>query len=137
MKKKSNKELVKLYYTELWNNHDKKYIDILFDEEITFRGSLNVETIGKKGFEDYMDVVSQGIPNLFHGIEIMVAEEDYIAVRAIYNGTHTGKVFDYEATNNRIRYNGASFFKFKDGKIIDIWVLGDLASLHQQLQKND
>ncbi|MCG3718152.1 ester cyclase [Aliarcobacter butzleri] len=30
-------------------------------------------------------------------------------------------------------YNGASFFKFKDGKIIDIWVLGDLKTLIQQL----
>ena len=38
------------------------------------------------------------------------------------------KIFDYEPSNNKIVYNGASFFKFKDGKIIkikDIWVLGE------------
>lgn len=132
---KNHKKLVKLYYEKLWNNHEKEYIDTLFHDEITFHGSLNISTIGKKEFEVYMDNILEGIPNLFHGIEIMIAEDDYVSVRAIYNGTHTGKIFEYEASNNRIQYNGASFFKFKDGKISDIWVLGDLASLHNQLQK--
>lgn len=35
MKKLTNKELVKLYYTELWNKQNKDYIEILFDD-ITF-----------------------------------------------------------------------------------------------------
>lgn len=138
MKNNIYKNLVKQYYEELWNKQNKKYIDILFDDNITFRGSLNIETVGKKGFEEYMDTVLFGIPNLYHGIEIMVFENEIIATRAVYNGTHKGKLFDFEATNNRIKYNGASFFKFKDDKIADIWVLGDLFTLHQQLgKKND
>lgn len=132
---KENKALVKLYYEKLWNNKEKEYIETLFDDNITFRGSLNIETSGKKEFELYMDNILEGIPNLFHGVEVMIAEDNYVSVRAIYNGTHSGKIFDYEATNNRIRYNGASFFKIKNNKIVDIWVLGDLASLHSQLQK--
>ncbi|XPV67558.1 MAG: ester cyclase [Halarcobacter sp.] len=135
MKSNNYKNLVKLYYEELWNKHNKEYIDILFDEEITFHGSLNVVAKGKKEFETYMDNVLTGIPNLYHGVEIMISEDDKIAVRAVYNGTHKGKLFDFEPTNNRIKYNGASFFRFKDGKICDIWVLGDLATLHKQLIK--
>lgn len=127
------KNLVKQYYEELWNKQNKKYIDILFDENITFRGSLNIETKGKKEFEDYMDKVLTAIPNLYHGVEIMIFENDIVATRAVYNGTHKGKLFDFEATNNRVKYNGASFFRFKDDKISDIWVLGDLVTLHKQL----
>ena len=133
MKKLTNKELVKLYYDELWNKHKKEYIDIVFDDNITFHGSLNITVKGKKEFEKYMDSMITAIPNLFHSIITMVCEEDNIAVRALYNGRHTGKLLDYEPTNNKITYNGASFFKFKDGKIIDIWVLGDLKTLIQQL----
>ncbi|RXJ98112.1 hypothetical protein CRU98_11385 [Arcobacter sp. CECT 8986] len=134
MKKIKNEDIVKDYYEYLWNKQNKDYIDILFDDEIEFHGSLGIQTSGKKEFEEYMDNILTGIPNLYHGIEIMIKEDDRIAVRAVYNGTHKGKLFDYEATNNRVKYNGASFFKFKDGKIVDVWVLGDLASLLKQIE---
>ena len=49
MKKLTNKELVKLYYDELWNKHKKEYIDIVFDDNITFHGSLDITVKGKKG----------------------------------------------------------------------------------------
>lgn len=134
MKHTIYKKLVKNYYEELWNKGNKDYIDILFDDDITFHGSLNIETKGKKEFESYMDNVLTGIPNLYHGVEVLIEENETIAVRAIYNGVHKGKLFEYEATGNRIKYNGASFFKFKNEKIIDIWVLGDLVSLQEQLK---
>lgn len=133
MKIKSNKELVKLYYEELWNKQNKEYIDILLSDEIEFHGSLNIETSGKKMFENYMNMILTAIPNLHHGIEHMVCEDNSIAVKAIYNGTHMGKLFEYEATNKRIKYYGASFFRFQEGKIRSIWVLGDLNNLHKQL----
>lgn len=129
----TNKELVKLYYDELWNKQNKEYIDILFDDNITFHGSLNITVNGKKGFEEYMNTILTGIPNLFHSIVSLVEDGNQIAVRALYNGRHTGKLFEYEASNNKIQYNGASFFKFRDGKIVDIWVLGDLNTLTKQL----
>ncbi|RXK06511.1 ester cyclase [Halarcobacter bivalviorum] len=135
MKTKSYKALVKEYYEELWNKHNKEYIDKLFHDDIEFHGSLNIDTKGKKEFEEYMDKVIAGIPNLYHGIEIMVEENNTIAVKAVYNGTHKGELFGFEATNNRVKYNGASFFKFNEDKIVSIWVLGDLATLHKQLKK--
>lgn len=57
MKTKTNKTLVKEYYEELWNKQNKEYIDILFHEDIEFHGSLNIDTKGKKEFEEYMDKV--------------------------------------------------------------------------------
>jgi predicted ester cyclase len=133
----NNKELVKAYYEKLWNDQDKSYIDKILDDDISFHGSLNISTHGKKEFESYMDMILGGIPNLYHGIEVMVAEGNNVVVRALYNGIHAGKLFDYEATNNRIRYDGASFFTIKDGKIKTIWVLGDLKSLYSQLTTSE
>lgn len=132
---KKNKELVRLYYEELWNKKNKIIINEIFNDNITFHGSLGIEVVGKKEFENYMNMIFEGIPNLFHSIVHMVVdnENDSIAVRALYNGKHSGKLFEYEASNKNIVYNGASFFKFADGKIIDVWVLGDLNSLIKQL----
>ena len=128
-----NKKLVQTYYEKLWNEHNKSYIETLLSDEISFHGSLGLTTNGKKEFEEYMNTVETGIPNLYHGIETIVAEGNQVVVRAIYNGTDSGKLFEFEATNNRISYNGASFFTIKNGKITSIWVLGDLKSLYEQL----
>ncbi|WP_428023508.1 ester cyclase [Arcobacter sp.] len=130
-----NKEIVKSYYENLWNKKDKSYIDKLFDDNILFRGTLDIETNGKKEFEEYFDMILSAIPNLYHGVELMIAENNLVSARAIYNGTHMGKLFDIEATNRRIRYNGASFFRIENDKIKEIWVLGDLNSLYKQLTK--
>jgi len=137
MKTISKKDIVKKYYEELWNKQNRDYIDTLLDDNIKFHGSLNIQTFGKKAFEEYMNLVLKGIPNLYHGIEIMVEENETIAVKAIYNGTHSGELLNYKATNNRIKYSGASFFKFKDNKIESIWVLGDLTTLKRQLENEE
>jgi len=131
---KTNTTIVQSYYENLWNKQDKSFIDKLLDDNIVFRGSLGVEAKGKKEFENYFDMILEAIPNLYHGVESIVAQNDQVAARAVYNGTHKGKLFDYEATGNRIKYNGASFFKIENGKIVDIWVLGDLNALHKQLK---
>lgn len=133
MKSINKKEIVKKYYEELWNQQNMDCVDTLLDDNIKFHGSLNIQTYGKSSFKEYMKLVLGGIPNLYHGIEIMIEEGETIAVKAIYNGTHSGKLLDFEPTKNRIKYNGASFFKFKGDKISDIWVLGDLTTLKGQL----
>lgn len=129
-----NKKIVQDYYQKLWNEKDKSYIEKLMSDNLFFRGSLNVEANGKKEFEDYMDMILNAIPDLFHGIEFLVAEDNKVAAKAIYNGTHKGKLFDFEGTGNRIKYSGATFFEFEDNKITKIWVLGDLNSLYKQLE---
>ncbi len=130
---KANTLIVKSYYENLWNKQDKSYIDTLLDDNIVFRGSLGIETKGKKGFEEYYDMILEAIPNLYHGVETTISQDNQIAARAVYNGTHKGKLFDFEATNKRISYNGASFFTIENGKIVEIWVLGDLNALYKQM----
>lgn len=130
---KTNKQIINSYYENLWNKQNKSYVAKLLHEDIVFRGSLNIETRGHKEFLDYFDAMIAGIPNLYHSVEIMVAENNFVATRTLYNGTHSAKLLDFEATGNHIVYYGASFFKIKDDKIIDIWVLGDLNSLYKQL----
>jgi len=129
---KREKEIIESYYENLWNKQDKTYIDKLFDDNIIFRGFLGIETKGKQEFENYFDLIISALPNLYHGVEVMIAEDNHVAARAVYNGRHKGKLFDFEpTTNNMIKYNGVSFFTIKNDKIVEIWVLSDLNALFQ------
>ena len=44
-----------------------------------------------------------------------------------------GMLFGTAATGRAITYAGAAFFQFSDGKIDEIWVLGDRMALMEQI----
>ena len=92
---------------------------------------------GRNAFCDYVKMLFCAFPNLYHVIEDVVVEGDKIAVRLVYTGTHSGKLFGFEPTGNRNRYSGASFFKIENEKIVDAWVLGDLNALYGQLTTSE
>ena len=125
-----NKELIRAYY-EMWNDKDFSKADTLLDQDIRFRGSLDITANGIEGFKEYAQLLFTAFPNLYHAVEITIHEDDRAAVYV--TGTHEGPLFHYQPTGNRICYSGASFFHFRNGKIASINVLGDLNSLHKQL----
>jgi len=59
MRRLTNKDLVNLYYEELWNKKNKEYIDILFDDNITFHGSLGLSSNGKEELLTFIDGINQ------------------------------------------------------------------------------
>jgi steroid delta-isomerase-like uncharacterized protein len=128
-----HKELVRAYY-DMWNDHDFSKADKLLDVDIRFRGSLDIVANGIEGFKEYAKIIIGAFPNLYHAVEISVHENNLAAVYVTYTGTHQGPLFNYEPTGKRISYSGASFFHFRNGKITNINVLGDLNSLYKQLQ---
>lgn len=130
---KQLRQIIEEYYEVLWNEKKLDQANKFLRPSITFRGSLGMRVEGINGFCDYAKMLFGAFPNLYHVIEDVVVEGDKAAVRVVYTGTHTGKLFGFEPTGNRIRYSGASFFKFENEKIVDAWVLGDLNALYGQL----
>ena len=93
-----NKELIRAYY-EMWN--DKA--DTLLDQDIRFRGSLDITANGIEGFKEYAQLLFTAFPNLYHAVEITIHEDDRAAVYVTYTGTHEGPLFHYQPTASAIR----------------------------------
>ncbi|MBC8238283.1 MAG: ester cyclase [Helicobacteraceae bacterium] len=128
----NNKNIVQKYY-EMWNSQEFKMAESILSPNLNFHGSIGIETVGIEEFKEYAKTILSAFPNLYHATEIIVGEDAQVAVYVTYIGTHQGKLFDYEPTNNRINYSGASFFTIRDGKITNIKVLGDRYSLYNQI----
>ncbi len=129
------KELVNRYY-EMWNSQEFDLADKILDQNLRFHGSIGIDTAGIEDFKNYAKTILEAFPNLYHAPEIMISENNRVAVYVTYRATHKGKLFEYEPSNNRINYVGASFFTIKDSKIYDINVLGDRYSLYNQIKPN-
>jgi predicted ester cyclase len=66
-------------------------------------------------------------------IEDMIAEGDKVSVRRTVSGKHTGIGFHVEPTGKSVNMVQFIVCRFQDGKIADMWILVNMASVLQQL----
>ena len=128
--------LVRRFYDDLWNRFDTTLIPVLLTEDVTVRGALGRHSGGHAAFADYLELVRGAFPDFEQAIEEVVVDAvgGSAFVRLHCHGTHRGALFGLPATGQRIAYEGAARFETRDGRIADIWVLGDLHSLVRQLR---
>lgn len=133
MKTRENIDLVKRFYEALWNRFDKGLIPELLTENIRFRGSLGEDAVGHQQFGAYMDTIQGAFPDFTNTIEEIISEGNRSAVRLSFRGTHEGELFGIAPTGRSIEYAGVALFRFHHALISEIWVLGDVDGLIQQL----
>src|SRR5579859_2937209 len=93
-----NKALIGRYYEKLWNRWDFALVNEIIGEAIVFRGSLGASVEGRKGFVNYMGTVQRAFPDFHNRIEELIAENDRVATRLTYSGTHRGEVLGIAPT---------------------------------------
>lgn len=131
----SNRRLVRRFYEELWNRPDLTVIPEVLAPDVTFRGSLGVVRTGHGQFADYVRSVTGALGAYQCDLEALVVERDQAAARLTFSGIHRGTFLGYRPSGRRVAWAGAAFFTFADGLVHDLWVLGDLDSLHQQMKQ--
>jgi steroid delta-isomerase-like uncharacterized protein len=125
--------LVKRFYHELWNRADEDVAREILHPDLRFRASLGPERRHPDGFIAYLRSVHNALGDFTCTIDNIVAAKDCAAARMTFKGTHRAKFFGIEATGREITWAGGAFFKIEDNKIKDIWVLGDIDAVKQQL----
>ena len=128
------KALVSRYYEALWNRWDFALVDELIAESIIFRGSLGISVQGRQGFRDYMRTIRAAFPDFHNRIEKLIAEDDQVAAKLTYTGTHQGEALGIAPTGRRVSYAGVALFRVVETRIAEGWVLGDIYGLMQQLK---
>ena len=130
----SPRELVEAFYTEVWNRADEDRAREILADSFRFRGSLGAERVGPDGFIAYMRDVQRALGDYRCIIDELVTDGDRAAARMRFTGEHRAEFPGVAATGRQITWAGAAFFRFEDGKIAELWVLGDLAALRRQLE---
>jgi predicted ester cyclase len=74
------------------------------------------------------------LPDLTHPLDELIAEDDRVAFRCRYEGTHTGAEFmGVRASGRHISMTGIGVMRVADGKIAEFWVSPDRMTLMQQI----
>ena len=132
-----HKEQVQKFYEVLWDAHNTEAIPAVLHENFTFRGSLGQEKQGHAGFAQYVDMVHQALGEYRCIIEELVSEGNKVFAKMTFTGIHQGEFMGYPPTQQRVSWNGCALFTFDGERITDVWVLGDLKNLEEQLAGNN
>ena len=129
----STRSLVERFYHEVWNQADETVAWEILHPAFRFRASLGPETVGPAGFIDYLRLIHAALSDYTCTIQDLIEDDDRAAVRLGFAGLHQGPFFGVAATGRLIAWSGAAFFETSGGKIITLWVLGDVDAVKQQL----
>ena len=128
--------LIDRFYNDMWNRFDKSVFGDILDPKIHFRGSLGQTKVGFDEFGEYVDYIQAFASDFHNEVLSTITEGNQTFARLWYTGTHQGEVFGLAPTGKRFEYSGAAVFTFSDSLISDVWVLGDVYGLIQQLSND-
>jgi predicted ester cyclase len=88
---------------------------------------------GRNGFAEYVEFVRDALSEYRCEIQEMVCEGSKVFAKVLFFGVHQKEFLGYPTTFERVEWIGAALFTVDDNKFSDVWVLGDLDALREQL----
>ena len=131
------KEIVRIFYKEMWDKADKSRIPEIFHPGFTFRGSLGPVLVGFDQFAGYVDWVTGALGDYTSDILELVEEGDKVAGKLRFHGIHRKEMFGVAPSGKHVWWFGAPIFTFEGPKVRDLWVLGDVHGLIERLKNPD
>ena len=130
------RELVHAFYGRLWNEIDLGVADEILSSDVTFRGSVGTGANGRDQVRDYVLMITSALSQYRCDIERLVVEGDQASAKVRFSGLHTGTFLGFAPTGRRVEWHGVAMFTERQGKLEDIWVMGDVEGLRAQLSGN-
>ena len=84
---------------------------------------------GKQAVKEFQQAFTGGNVTF----DLVVGEDDMVAVRETIRGTHTGSFMGVPATGKHVKICNNFIVKVTDGKIVEAWITFDSLSLLQQI----
>ena len=81
-------------------------------------------------------MVHKALDNYQCIIDELIEEDNKIFAKMKFTGVHQDEFMGYLPTNRSVSWVGCALFTFSKNKMSDIWVLGDLKGLEEQLKRN-
>ena len=85
------------------------------------------------GWVEFLDAFLEGFPDLHLEVQDSAADEDMVAQRILFSGTHTGPFRGLPPTNREVCFAGLEINRMVDGKVAEHWFQMDALTLFEQL----
>jgi steroid delta-isomerase-like uncharacterized protein len=129
----SNKKLVQKFYDAI-NREDFAALDDLCHKDFVFYSQVDTPKLGVEGFVNSEKSAFDGFESFRFPVELMVAEDDKVAVYLIFEGKNQRRAtMGAEPHGKDVRISVFCLLTIKDGKIIEKRAHFDVADVRTQL----
>ena len=102
-------------------------------EDVVEQVPLPGQGPGLEGLKDILRAMRSGFPDIVFSIQEQVAEQDKVASRFEWTGTHKGDFLGIPATGRPVRVWGVVIDRLEDGRIKDTRIIMDTFGMMAQL----
>jgi len=99
--------------------------------------SYNGETMTRRQYQDLIATDITAIPDLTFDAQIIVASDDHVACRLVFNCTPQHQFLGFSPNGERLCFAEHVFYYFRDGRIAAVWSLIDRQAIEAQLRQTD
>lgn len=86
------------------------------------------------GHREVLTEIRRALPDVQALVQAIVAEDDLLAARIRYTGTHRGVLRGVAPTGRVLSWEAMTFRRFDNvGRVVERWIIGDDLSLLRQL----
>lgn len=124
MPRKENLELLARCLAKLNKGDIDGYLE-MYDRAVIFHGYGRQLRPGIAGLKEYYVRLRQGFPDMRIEQEDIVAEDEKIARRYVFFGTHRGDYWGVAPTMKFVSTAGQMFLHFRNGKCVEVWQVTD------------
>jgi steroid delta-isomerase-like uncharacterized protein len=132
----ANKEIVRRFYEEVFNQRNVDAIDELVHPEFTNHDPTPVASRDPESMKQFIHTITQAFPDHHHAIEDLIAEGDKVVMRCTLTATHQGLFpgfLDMPPTGKSICQRQIHILRVQDGKVAEHRVIRDDLTMMQQL----
>jgi steroid delta-isomerase-like uncharacterized protein len=132
----ANKEIVRRFYEEVFNQRNVDAIDELVHPEFTNHDPTPVASRDPESMKQFIHIFTQAFPDHHHAIEDLIAEGDKVVMRCTLTATHQGLFpgfLEMPPTGKSICQRQIHILRVQDGKVAEHRVIRDDLTMMQQL----
>lgn len=115
----SNKDIVSLFFKDGYENKDYESVLMLMSEDY-----IDHSPAGAKSNAQAVGILKI-VANMFSDLTVqmldIIADNEMVATRVLYEGVHSGECMGITPTGKRISFEALENFKVVNGKNVESW----------------
>lgn len=114
-------------YIDAINLNDLTVVDAIFAPDYRFHGDSpnGAQPTPPQAVKDYLAMTRRAFKDYHLDVQVAFANEDYVTVRWVAGGTHTGAFMGIPPTGKRGQMTGIFIWRVANGKFVEGWANQD------------
>ncbi len=129
-----NKAIARRFLDESINQHNLSVVDELFaNNGVVYHPAMPEPARGHEAIKQAIGMFLSAFPDLWITVDDLVSEDDKVAARFTFGGTHKGDFAGIPPSGKSFSVSGMAMYRITGGKIVEDRVAEDVMGMMRQI----